>query len=299
MIRKLAPIALVLAATAGAAACAPPGNTRYVDRIFSVATETKAVTYATAPDLVTGAPVTLGLDVFQPAGDTATSRPALIWVHGGGFRYGNRSYTDQIATEYAQRGYVTFSIDYRLDPGSRCQDVQDSRITDPVQLATETARCQAAIIGAQHDAQAAVRWVRANASRYGVDPGKIAVGGFSAGAVTALHVAYRSDDPGDVGDHDTVDSRVQAVLSASGCNYMPESIGPGDAPVYLLHAQYDVLVPFSCAQDVARRAQAAGLVVQTMFFSNDPAHADWLYAAHKAQVDAAWTAFLVAQLHLG
>jgi len=299
MIRKLAPIALVLAATAGAAACAPPSNTRYVDRIFSLATQTKAVTYATAPDLVTGAPVTLGLNVFQPAGDTVTGRPAVIWVHGGGFRSGNRSSTDQIAAEYAERGYVTFSIDYRLDPGNRCQDVQDGRITDPTQLATETARCKAAIIGAQHDAQAAVRWVRANAARYGVDPGKIAIGGFSAGAVTALHAAYRSDDPGDVGDHDVVDSRVQAALSASGCNYLPESIGPGDAPVQLLHAEYDFFVPFSCAQDVARRAQAAGLVVQTLFFSNDPAHADWLYVTHKDQVDAAWTAFLVAQLHLG
>ena len=93
------------------------------------------------------------------------------------------------------------------------------------------------------------------------------MGGFSAGAVTALHVAYRSDDPGDVGDHDSVDSRVQAALSASGCNYMPESIGPGDAPVHLLHAEFDFFVPFSCAQDVARRAQAAGLVAQTLFFS--------------------------------
>ena len=166
-----------------------------------------------------------------------------------------------------------------------------------MQHAAQQARCQAAIFAAQHDAQAAVRWVRANAARYGVDPGKVAMAGFSAGAVTALHVAYRSDDPGDVGDLDGTDSRIQAALSASGCNYLPESIGPGDAPVHLLHARLDPAVPFACAQDVAQRAQAAGLVAETMFY-DDGAHADLLYLLHKADVDRAWTGFLVDQLHL-
>jgi acetyl esterase/lipase len=297
--RKLAPLAVAVIATATVGACAPPSNIRYVDRVFGLATQVTGVKYATAPNLITGGPVDLKLDVFQPAGDTASSRPAIIWVHGGGFQAGDRSNTDPIAAEYAERGYVTFSIDYRLDPGNRCQDIQRGTITDPTQLAVETARCRAAIFAAQHDAQAVVRWVRANAAAYRVDPGKIAMGGFSAGAVTALHAASRSDDPGDVGNVDSFDSRVQAALSASGCNYFPESIGPGDAPVYLLHAQYDFFVPFSCAQDVAQRAQAAGLVAQTMFFYNDPAHADLLYLSHKTEVDAAWTAFLVAQLHLG
>jgi predicted esterase len=140
--------------------------------------------------------------------------------------------------------------------------------------------------------------VRSNAATYGVDPDKIAIGGFSAGAITALHVAYRSDDPGDVGDLDGTDSRVQAALSASGCNYFPESIGPGDAPVQLAHARFDPLVPFSCAQDTAQRAHDAGLVAQTLFYDLDASHAELLYFVHKSAVDAAWTAFLVAQLHL-
>ena len=164
------------------------------------------ITYATAPDLVSAAPVALKLDVFQPAGDTVTNRPAVIWVHGGGFRTGAKAATTTVASEYAQRGYVTVSIDYRLDPGNRCQDVQDGKITDPDELAAETARCERAIFAAQHDTQAVARFVRSNASAYGVNPGKIAVGGFSAGAVTALHVAYRSDDPGDA-PHDAVQNR--------------------------------------------------------------------------------------------
>jgi dienelactone hydrolase len=298
MLRRLSALALVGAAGIAVAACAPQGTTRYVDRIFATATATKGVRYATAPDLRSGAPVDLRLDVYQPGGDTAPTRPALIWVHGGGFMAGDRGGTDTIAAEYAQRGYVTFSIDYRLDPGNRCADIQAGTITDPVELARETARCRTAIEGAQHDAQAAVRWVRANAAIYRIDPTRVAMGGFSAGAITALTVGYRSDDPGDIGDFDSYDSRIQAAISASGCTYMPESIGPGDAPAYLLHAEWDPFVYFSCAQQTVDRAHAAGLVVETMFFPHDPAHADLLYALHKADVDAAWTAFLVRQLHL-
>src|SRR5947208_12751042 len=201
--RRSLPV-LVGAIAVAAVACMPsPGGgtpRRYVDLVFPQVSTTQDVTYATAPDLVSGAPVTLGLDVFKPAGDTVTNRPVIVWVHGGGFRTGTKAATTTVASEYAQRGYVTVSIDYRLDPGNRCQDVQDGKITDPDELAAETARCERAIFAAQHDAQAVVRFVRAHAAANGVDPGKIAVGGFSAGAVTALDVAYRYDDPGDVGD---------------------------------------------------------------------------------------------------
>jgi acetyl esterase/lipase len=289
-------------AVATVACMPPPGGgspKRYVDRVFPQVSTTQNVKYATAPDLVTGAPVDLKLDVFTPAGDTAKNRPAVIWVHGGGFRTGTKVATTTVASEYAQRGYVTVSIDYRLDPGNRCQDVQDGKITDPDELAAETARCERAIFAAQHDTQAVVRFVRANAAASGVNPGKIAVAGFSAGAVTALHVAYRSDDPGDVGDLDGVDSRVQAALAASGCNYDPDSIGAGDAPVFLLHAEFDQAVPFACAQSTAQRAHDAGLVAETMFFYGESTHAKALYDKYKAQVDARWTSFLVEQLRLG
>jgi acetyl esterase/lipase len=293
-------LVLVPVVAALAAACVPPPGggvpKRYLDRVFPQVSTTQNVKYATAPDLVTGAPVDLKLDVFTPAGDTLTNRPAVIWVHGGGFRTGTKAATTTVASEYAQRGYVTFSIDYRLDPGNRCQDVQDGKITDPDQLAAETARCKAAVFAAQHDTQAVVRFVRASASSYGVNPGMVAVGGFSAGAVTALHVAYRSDDPGDVGDFDGVDSRIQAALAASGCNYDQGSIGPGDAPTFLLHAEFDQAVPFACAQSTAQRAHDAGLVAETMFFYGEATHAKALYDKYKAQVDARWTSFLVQQL---
>jgi dienelactone hydrolase len=298
IVRRTPLVALGVLAVA-AVACVPPGPKRYVDIAFPQVTTTQNVKYATAPDLVTGAPVDLKLDVFTPAGDTAKNRPAVIWVHGGGFRTGTKAATTTVASEYAQRGYVTLSIDYRLDSGNRCQDVQDGKITDPNELAIERARCERAIFAAQHDTQAVVRFARANAAAYAVNPGKIAVGGFSAGAVTALHGAYRSDDPGDVGDLDGVDSRVQAALAASGCNYDPDSIGAGDAPVFLLHAEFDQAVPFACAQSTAQRAHDTGLAAETMFFYGESTHAKALYDKYKAQVDARWTSFLVEQLQLG
>jgi dienelactone hydrolase len=288
-----------------AAACSAPGGgggpagtTRYVDQVFASVTADTGLVYATAPDLSTSAPVDLAADLFRPAGDTADLRPAIVWIHGGGFKAGSRSSTTDVAQSYARRGYVTASIDYRLDPGNRCQDVQDGVITDPVEAAAERDRCTVAIIAAQHDAQAAVRWLRANASAFGIDPGRIAVGGFSAGAVTAVNVAQRSEDPGTVGSHLDQSSTVGAGLSASGCNYDPGSIDGADAPVFLLASGLDRSVDFSCVAATEQATRAVGAGVQTMYFPSEGTHALALYTKYRPQVDAAWTSFLVANLGL-
>lgn len=127
-------------------------------------------------------------------------------------------------------------------------------------------------------------------------PFQIAMGGFSAGAVTALNSAYRSHDPGDVGDYDGVDSHIQAAISASGCMGDHGAISPDDAPIFLLHADGDS--GFGCAVVLSHRAHDAGLVADTMFFTGEATHAMNLYEKYKARVDGAWTLFLIAQLHL-
>lgn len=295
-------------AVASPAAAAAPVTTqaadvlpgvRYIDRIFPETTATTDVLYAAAPSLTTGAPEQLLLDSYTPTGDSASGRPAIVFIHGGGFRSGDKRNDAPEATEYAQRGFFTVSINYRLDPGNRCGDLDDGLITDPAEYAVELARCSRAVIAAQHDAQASVRWVRANATALGVDPGRVAVIGFSAGAVTAANLAYRSDDPGDVGNHLSQDSRVQASISASGCNYDAASIGPGDAPMFFLHAEFDMPVPFTCAVAAADAARAAGLAVETMFYYGEATHARDLYVKYKADVDPRWTAFLYTHLDLG
>lgn len=262
----------------------------------AAASDPTTVTYATEPGIVTGEVVDLELDYYLPTQPSEAAVPAIIWIHGGGFRGGDRSSLDEVATFYAASGYVTVSIDYRLDPESRCQDVQDGVFTDPGVDALQRARCEAAIVAAQHDAQGAVRWLRANAAELGVDPDRIAVGGFSAGAITAVHVGQRADDPGQSGEYDDVDSHVSAVLAASGCSYLPESIDSGDAPLSMLATGHDRAVPFECVVDTADRTEAAGVVVQRIFYPDEQLHARNLYLAHQAEVDPLWLAFLEAHV---
>lgn len=281
------------------AACTPaPAPKRYVDKVFTGTTKTSGVTFATAPDLITGASTTLKLDWWQPSGDTLTKRPLIVWVHGGGFKAGVRSNLDAVAAEWAQRGYVTMSIDYRLDSGNKCQAIQDGKITDPNQLAVEYQRCKRAIVTAQEDTHAAIRWAKANAAGLKIDPNKVAVGGFSAGAVTAVNVAQRAETPGTVGNYDSQNPRVKAALSASGCNYETATIGSGDAPIYIAASELDGAVAFKCVTATINTTKSKGLVEAHRYWYGEGTHALSLYTKYKTELDAAWSAFLITHLGL-
>lgn len=293
----------ICVATLMLGACAPPSPPpspppvpkRYVDMVFPAASVTVGITYASGrPDLVTGDPVDLHLDVSAPTKDTVTNRPAILWIHGGGFRVGSRAGLDSVATEYSRRGYVSIPVDYRLDPGNRCQDVQDGKIR-PEQLEAETARCLAAIDAAQADTATAVAWVRSHAAQLGIDPDRIVAAGFSAGAVTATHLGERQNGAGGPVDPTT---RVSAVLAASGCNYELDTIDASDAPISMLASQFDQAVPFGCSTAVVDRSTALGIHTQGLFHLGEGTHAMDLYTEYKTQTDAAWTGFLVRELHL-
>jgi acetyl esterase/lipase len=130
-----------------------------------------------------------------------------------------------LANDYAQRGYVAVSIDYRL-----AQDDPPAAGETPVDRAA---------YAAIEDAANAVRWLRANAVTYGIDPDRIAIGGYSAGAITSLGVAY-----GEYG----ADAEVQAVVSLSGALFGQESlIDAGEAPLIMLHGTDDLTVPYALA----------------------------------------------------
>ncbi len=208
-----------------------------------------------------------------------------------------------------------FSVEYRTDTtivGSKslCQWVQDNEDPASELWSARRQQCMRNIIAAQHDAQGAVRWIRAHAADYGIDPNKVAVGGFSAGAVTAANVAYRSDDIGTVvyfdGDDLSVDrSKVQAAFGASGCAYpegvsdgAPTYIGEGDAPLSLIHAEIDGAVPYRCAAVTAETARSEGLVAELRSYCDEQGHANGLYQAHKADTDEQWTTFLARELRL-
>lgn len=162
----------------------PPGDAplRYRDAVFTDVTKTSDVEYGTAVVRGTGATVSLKLDRYEPTGDTATARPVVVWVHGGSFKYGNKTSAELVdqANELTKKGYVNVSIDYRLSPQG-CA------------AAAPSYECVNAIIDAKHDAQAAVRYLKANAAALKIDPNRIAIDGSSAGAITALQRRVRLD----------------------------------------------------------------------------------------------------------
>jgi para-nitrobenzyl esterase len=241
-------VVAVVTAGCGLPYITPPGAAplRYRDDIFTGVTITNDVTYGSALDQA-GTPVTLKLDMYRPTGDTSTHRPAIVWVHGGGFSGGNKSSPELIdeATYFGKKGYVSVSIDYRLAPGG-CS------------AAGATPACIQGITDAKHDAQAAVRFLRANASTYGIDTSRIAIGGSSAGAITALNVAASADDPGTSGNPG-FSSAVGGAVSLSGASLLV-TIDPTDAPMLDFHGTADPLVPYAWAQSTLAQGQAAGII---------------------------------------
>jgi para-nitrobenzyl esterase len=221
----------------------PPGAApvRYRDAIFNTVAMTSDITYGSAVNLA-GQTITLKLDVYAPpASDSVTSRPAIVWVHGGSFSGGDKTSPELVdeSNTFAKKGFVNASIDYRLEPGG-CS------------AGGVTAECITAIQEAEQDAQTAVRFLRTHAATYGIDPTRIAIGGSSAGAITALNVGYASSE--------NPSSKVRAAVSLSGANLL-SNIGPGDAPALLFHGTSDPLVPYQWAVNTTNAAQAAHLQV--------------------------------------
>jgi dienelactone hydrolase len=227
----------------------PPGAAplRYRDQVFSSVAVTSNIQYGSAPDL-NGNPVALMLDLYEPTGDTNSSRPAVIWAHGGGFCCGDKTSPNmpELATYFAQRGYVAVSINYRLLSPTGCGG------------GGVTAECFNAAIAAQHDAQAAVRWLRANAATYRTDPTRIGIGGESAGAVMATLVGLHADDPGTSGNPG-YSSAVSGWVSISGG--LPDGLfaDSSDSPGLLFSGTADTTVPFVWSAQTAEALLNAGV----------------------------------------
>lgn len=267
---------------------------RYRTPVFPTTAPYATATYATRPDLVSGVPVDLKMTVYTPLDDPAATRPLIVWVHGGGFIAGTRGEMATTARQWAQLGYVTATIDYRLDPGSKCVQVQLGLYSGAT-LTAERARCERAIYAARDDAAAAVSWLRTNASRYRIDPTRIVIGGGSAGAITAVHVGQTLNVPG---SPPPATSKVSAVLAMSGCNYVTGSIDAADAPVAMLASGGDWLVPYSCSVATVDGAARLGTPTWRNLYPNESAHAQDLYRQHQPEVDRGWRLFLIDALAL-
>jgi len=214
---------------------------RYRDHVFADMTITHDLVYGSAPDL-NGVPVTLTLDLYEPAGDTAAARPVVIAVPGGGFVTGDKSlpgWVTYTVDPLVQRGFVVASINYRLLASSPC-------IGTPV----PTSECATAAAAGIHDGQAVVRWLRANATTYRIDTGRIAIEGVSSGGIVATGVGVMSDQVGESGNPG-YSSRVAAWFSVAGGLPGGEFVGSSDPPGYLMSGSADTVVPHQWSVDTA------------------------------------------------
>jgi len=204
----------------------------------------------------------LALDLYRPTGPQAGTLPAVIWIHGGGWRSGSKSESRNVSA-LAGRGFVGVSLDHRLSS-------------------------EAPFPAAVDDVKAAVRWLRTHAAEYGVNPDRIGIWGASSGGHLALMAACGGETQGGAS------SRVQAAcawfppvdLSNEDLSYIREMVqqflgdsvrsskalsaspfmhaSADDPPVLLFHGEEDLVVPPSHSRvmvDALRRAGAEAKLV--------------------------------------
>jgi acetyl esterase/lipase len=222
--------------------------------------------------------VELKLDMCRPEGEGPF--PAIVFIHGGAWHAGSRQSYNYFVRKAAEKGYVAVTISYRLMKFDQSKKENTTAApTFPAQI---------------HDAKAAVRWLRANAQNYHVDPDRIGVTGGSAGGHLALLVGLAGTDDKLEGEGENLDvsSCVQAVVNMFGPtemvteyegssvawvmplflggkpNEVPEQykaaspvtyVSKDDPPVLTLHGDKDKLVPIQQAKLLDEKMKAVGV----------------------------------------
>lgn len=242
------------------------------------------------------------MDIYTPDGDMEINRPVILYMHGGSFYGGTKTMTDCIdfCTSMAKRGYVAASINYRL--------------ANMLAFIASNEEQYEAVLKAVSDAKAAIRYFRkdfSNNDTYGIDPNTIFVGGYSAGGVAAVHLAFIdtiSDLPtspinvqtivnnvggvygleGDAGNYG-FSSKVSAVVSFAGGINNTNWIDGNDEPLVSIQGTSDMTVNYNCgpgmnlssiltlcgAGEMHPRADIVGLLNDKLIFNGT----DHLWAA--------------------
>lgn len=190
------------------------------------------------------------LDLASPSKSSEKPRPAIVFIHGGGWTKGDKRKGQflNLALEYAAKGYVCVSVNYRLD---------------------------ATKLPCIEDVKCSVRWLRAHAKKYSIDPSRIGAYGNSAGAhlATMLAVSHKEKRLEGDGPWKNFSSAVQAVV-ASATPTLPRIRGAADfdvkliqpmsyiaadvPPMLLVHEESDPVVPVNQSDDFVKALQAAG-----------------------------------------
>jgi len=159
--------------------------------------------------------VEVKLDIYRPKTEPAILLPAIIGIHGGGWGSGDKADYAKWAPLFSQHGYVTVSINYRL------------KHVAPFPAAVE-------------DCKTAIRWLRANAEKYGIDPNRLGAMGASAGGHLALMVGYVDKASGLEGKGNEIfSSNVKAVCSIAGITDLTEWAKVSDGPLEFIGGKPD------------------------------------------------------------
>ncbi|MEH3053676.1 MAG: alpha/beta hydrolase [Patulibacter minatonensis] len=195
------------------------------------------------------------LDVYRSGRTPKRNAPVVVLVHGGGFVEGDRTQMRVEAEALAKAGFLAVSIDHRLVPASRNGGVGIASDADLIPASSE----------AEADVEKALHWIHRHRATLGAASSqrRYAVGGYSAGAITALRVAFRG------GDRSTAKAlrwRVGAGFAISGTECGPwakaydcrGAYDRADAPVLMFHGEADSIVPLSWGQRTCEAAASRG-----------------------------------------
>lgn len=222
----------------------------------------------------TGGGRELKCDVFTPPGNL-TSAPAVLLVHGGGWSSGDRSQLKGYGILLGRQGYVCVASEYRLSGEAQW----------PAQI---------------HDVKAALRWMRANSERLGIDPERIAISGNSAGGHLVLiaggtaNLAEFEGEGGNAGvdtkvaavisfypptDFGAPEKLSQAVAALMGSNKSAEAVRGASPvnwaksefpPTVLLHGNKDEVVSVNDSLKMYRALVEAGVSTELHVFADQP-----------------------------
>lgn len=225
------------------------------------------------------------LDLYLPKQPASAKIPCIVVVHGGGWRQGDKNRFAHIAGKLAEEGFAAACIGYRLLP--------EVEFPAPVM-----------------DCKAAVRWVRANAARHGLDPDRIGAIGGSAGAhlVAMLGTSDTVQKLEGEGGNAGVSSRVQAVVAMAAPtdltrmgqrnNLAPELaklvspvtyVSKTSAPLLLLHGTKDTSVPMEQSELLLAKYHQAGAKAELVKFESG--HGFWNAAEFDRTMKLAVTFF--------